>query len=174
MSGESTRLFFALNPDPSTRARLAQIQSELRLRGRPVAVKNLHMTLAFLGTVHSSRIPTLHKIAAAMVFPDFELVLDIADRFDKAGIGWLGCARVAPALSGFQLALVQQLQDAGFKTENREWTPHITLYRNLRKPFETIGFDAVKWRPAGFCLMESRHQRSGMIYLPIGHWPEGI
>ena len=174
MSGESTRLFFALNPDPPTRVRLAQIQSELRLQGRPEAVNNLHMTLAFLGTVHSRRIPTLHEIAAAMVFPDTELVLDIAGRFKKAGIAWLGCTRVPPALSGFQLALIQQLQDAGIKTENRGWTPHITLYRNLRKPFETIGFDAVKWRPAGFCLMESRHQRSGMIYLPIGHWPEGI
>ena len=174
MSGESTRLFFALNPDPPTRARLAQIQSELRLQGRPVAVNNLHMTLAFLGTVHRSQISTLHKIAAAMVFPDIALVLDFAGCFEKAGIAWLGCTQMPPALPGFQLALVQQLQDQGFRTESRGWTPHITLYRNLRKPFETISVDAVNWRPADFCLMESRHERSGLIYRPTGHWPEGI
>ena len=171
---ESARLFFALNPGSSTRARLAQIQSGLQLQGRPVAVDNLHMTLVFLGTVQRSRITTLRDIAAAMALPEIELVLDLAGRFDKAGIAWLGCTRVPPALSGFQLALVQQLQDEGFKTENRGWTPHITLYRNLRKPFETISVDAVNWRPAGFCLMESRHERSGLIYQPIGHWPEGL
>ncbi len=172
MQAKFARLFFALYPGSSTRSRLADIQSALQLQARPVAVSNLHMTLVFLGTVQSSRIASLHDIAAAMAFPDCELVLDLAGRFEKARIAWLGCKQVPPELSGFQLALAQQLQEAGFKIQNRGWTPHFTLYRNLRKPFETISFDAVKWRPAGFCLMESRHETCGLMYRPIGRWPE--
>ena len=172
MRARSARLFFALNPGSSTRSRLAEIQSALKLQARPVAVSNLHMTLVFLGTVQSKRMNMLHDIAAAMTFPDCELLLDLTGRFEKARIAWLGCTRLPPALSGFQRALAKQLQDAGFRFQNRNWTPHITLYRNLRKPFETISFDAVKWRPAGFCLMESRHERCGLIYQSIGRWPE--
>ena len=174
MQANFARLFFALSPGSSTRSRLAQIQSALHLQARPVPVSNLHITLVFLGTVHSNRIALLHDIAAGMAFPNCELVLDLAGRFEKARIAWLGCTQVPRALSEFQLALEQQLQAAGFRTQSRVWTPHVTLYRNLRMTFETISFDALKWRPEGFCLMESRHAQSGLIYQPIGRWPEEI
>ena len=136
-----------------------------------MSVANIHMTLVFLGDVRVERISCLQEIAAGLSFPEFEIVLDITGRFQKAAVGWLGCSLVPDILTGFQAILIQQLQTAGFEPDTRAWTPHITLYRNLRKPFETIEFEALKWKPRGFCLMQSGHDSSGLIYQSIGRWP---
>jgi 2'-5' RNA ligase len=164
-------LFFALIPDPQTRAGIAKFQSELMPAARPVPVRNIHMTLVFLGNVRTERIPDLQTVASGLDFPGIELVLDRVGRFRRTAIGWLGCSLVPDALVRFQAALAHRLQTAAFGIGKGDWTPHITLYRDLRKPFEIMEFEALKWKPRNFSLMHSKHDRTGLNYHHVGHWP---
>ena len=67
-SEATQRLFFALWPDAAARAVLAAAVTEpVRLSGgRAVAESNLHVTLAFLGSVAQPRVRELRQIASAV------------------------------------------------------------------------------------------------------------
>ena len=171
MNKASARLFFALWPDAEIRRQLIDLQSRLAARGRRVPARRLHMTLAFLGQVRLAQLPELRRIAAGLALPPEPLVLDRLGWFEKAGAGWLGCSAVAPAWAAFARDLNAELQAAGFRHEDRPWQPHVTLYRDLRKPFEMIRFEAVQWTAESFCLVLSEHHKLGLGYTRIGTWP---
>jgi 2'-5' RNA ligase len=167
----SARLFFALWPDAKIRRELIVLQSRLAAQGRRVPARRLHITLAFLGQVRLAQLPLLRRIAARLALPAEPMLLDRLGWFEKAGAGWLGCSAVAPAWTGFARGLNVDLQAAGFRHEDRPWQPHVTLYRDLRKPFEKIRFEAVQWTAESFCLVLSPHHLMGLGYTRIGSWP---
>lgn len=171
MGSESKRLFFALDPDSDTRARLVRLQTSLNLAGRRVPAANIHMTLAFLGNVPVSRLDDLCSLAAKLDFPLCEMTLDIAGSFRKSRVGWLGCSHPMPELEAFQDTLVNALSEGGFAPDARAWKPHVTLYRDLRKPVGTMPVKPVRWRLTEFCLMHSGQCPKGVLYTPIGRWP---
>lgn len=171
MGGKSQRLFFALDPDPGVRERFISLQTSLNVPARRVPPANLHMTLAFLGDVPVSALQNLCGLAANIKFSACEIQIDCAGAFPKSRVGWLGCTRPPASLTDFQARLADALIDGGFKPDNRSWKPHVTLYRDLRKPFETIPIDPVRWKPKSFCLMHSGQCRKGVIYTIVGRWP---
>jgi 2'-5' RNA ligase len=63
-AGLTRRLFFALWPDEGQRSELehAAAKAVRRCGGRPVPPSNLHVTLAFLGSVATAQIPELQRI----------------------------------------------------------------------------------------------------------------
>jgi 2'-5' RNA ligase len=171
LGAESQRLFFALDPDPETRNRLVRAQRSLDLSGRRVPAANIHMTLAFLGNVPVSQLGDLCALAADLDFPPGEITLDRAGSFRKSRVGWLGCSEPPRGLETFQGMLVNALSDNGFHPDARAWKPHVTLYRDLRKPFDTIPVKPVRWRLSEFCLMHSGQCPKGVLYTAIGRWP---
>jgi 2'-5' RNA ligase len=171
LSKASVRLFFALWPDAAIRRQLIELQSRLPAQGRRVPPRRLHLTLAFLGEVRLAQLPQLRRIAARFTLPTEPLLLDRLGWFERAGVGWLGCCAVAPAWASFAGDLMSELDAAGFRHEDRPWQPHVTLYRDLRKPFEMIRFEAVQWTAESFCLVLSQHHFMGLGYTRIGTWP---
>ena len=141
--------------------------------GRAIDPAAFHITLAFLGNVPVDDIPRLLKLADRMAFPACSLTLDVSGRFKRARVGWLGCTEVPGLLLEFQALLVSRLGAGGFETDSRHWKPHITLYRNLRKPCANIDIEAVRWELEGFCLMQSLQDRNGVSYRSIGRWKTG-
>jgi 2'-5' RNA ligase len=79
-----SRLFFALWPEDTQREMLAHAVHEVvrASGGRPVPTHNLHITLAFLGSVPDGRIPELSSMARAVAAGFPRGVLPIAVRFD--------------------------------------------------------------------------------------------
>lgn len=171
MSQAEPRLFFALWPGPAERARLVELQTRLAAPGRRIAAERLHLTLVFLGEVDRARLDTLASLAARFCLPTEALVLDRLGWFKQAGSGWLGCNQAPAVWTGLVRTLSERLIEAGFRVDGRDWVPHVTLYRNLRKAFDMITVEAVHWTPEALCLVRSERLQSGPKYTVLGRWP---
>jgi len=130
--------------------------------GRPVRTENLHVTLAFLGSVPESRVPELAGIGrqAAGPWPSLPCSLDLAfDHLEHWRAAQLLCALPAkppPAIS----ALARRLQDAlakgGFAPDLKPFRPHVTVARKVLRPGPLTGMPPVQWRFIELALIESR------------------
>jgi len=87
------RLFVALWPDAKVCRELTILQARPEMRaagGRTVPVKNVHMTLRFLGDVDASQQAALEARLAEFVFEPVTLTLDRVGYWPRSGILWLG------------------------------------------------------------------------------------
>src|SRR6266478_6212584 len=100
MPDTTLRLFFALWPDPATRAAIAALARDVgrETDGRAVAADNVHLTLIFLGEQPAEIVPQLCASGAAIEFSAFRLALDEVDCWRKTGIAWLGASETPAAL----------------------------------------------------------------------------
>jgi 2'-5' RNA ligase len=124
------RLFFALWPGEAERAALVRMQREiLRPGGRPTDPEDLHLTLAFLGSVPPERRACCEAAADGILALPFDLSLTQVGYWPRPQILW--CGTLAPPAP--LLALVRDLTDAlrpcGFPGERRPYAAHITLAR---------------------------------------------
>jgi len=174
------RLFFALWPDEALRETLAEAAGPLRAAcdGRPVPKSNYHLTLAFLGGVEASRLDGIRDAAAGVAAgfaagfgtPGFELVLDTAGHWRRAGVAWLGARRppeAAEQLAGF---LWQALEPLGFAAEQRPFRPHLTVLRGCRRCVEVGPVAPVAWPVRDFVLVRSETRPEGARYEIVGRW----
>lgn len=135
MSGETLRLFFALNMDRSTRREIVRLQTRVwgeDTRGltRP---ENLHLTLAFLGNTDSARLEELGQVIDRLDVVALSLRFDRIGVFHQPGgdIWWLGMGE-NHELQRLQAQLTKELGKAAFPVEERKFIPHLTLARKVR------------------------------------------
>lgn len=175
------RAFVALPLPESVRSALTVTQFLLPLP-RPVPGQNLHVTLAFLGSLSE---PDLGEVDAALVrLRAAPLTLSIA------GLGAFGGdkprnvhARLAPApaLDHLQARIAQAVRTAGVPLEARRFVPHVTLGRlapgqvgaaELAKAMGEIG--AVTSPPftvGTFALYRSLLRPDGAVYDILAEYP---
>jgi 2'-5' RNA ligase len=177
-SEATQRLFFALWPDAAARAALAAAVTEpVRLSGgRAVAEPNLHVTLAFLGSVAQPRVRELRQIAsavAAVCSDEQPLTL----RFDALA-HWprpqLLCltAHTAPArLRALALALRDAAAAAGFTPDLKPFHAHVTVARKVVTCPSLSILAPLEWRFDGFALIDSRTEERGPVYSVVESWP---
>ncbi len=86
------RLFFALWPDEGVRAQLAHWARELHAvcGGRPMRAENLHVTLAFLGSVEDGRVAEVERVAGEVAPRVVSLILDQPGYWKHNRIAWAG------------------------------------------------------------------------------------
>src|SRR5258706_4696399 len=96
-------MFFALWPDDAVRAQLAHWSRELHAAcgGRPTRVENLHLTLAFLGSVEDARGAEVERAANEVVARVATLVLDQPDYWRHNRIAWAGASAVPAEIETF-------------------------------------------------------------------------
>jgi 2'-5' RNA ligase len=167
---DQARLFFALDPPPRVRQQVVAQRTRLAWRGRAVPDQNLHITLVFIGNVPRARLAELLSMAASMAFPRTHLLLDHAGHFSRSGVGWLGCSELPEDLGVFRQTLVESLASLQLGHDKRRWKPHLTLYRDLRKPSVRIDIEPIEWPLQAFVLMESVNNKNGLIYRSLGRW----
>ena len=173
MTGQNTqRLFFALWPDDEVRVRLRRAASVLEgVRGRRVAVGNLHITLVFLGNVSAEGRACAESAAAAVRGTAFTLVLDRIGAFPRARVVWLGPSRVPDVLGELASSLNARVAACGLDLDRRPYHPHLTLLRKVsRPPAPTQLEEPVPWPVREFALIESRNTAQGVEYHPVGTW----
>ena len=132
------RLFVAINLNEATRSALASLQEELResaIRGRFSTRENLHLTLAFLGECDSIQTAAACAAMDAQSFAPFSLEINRLGCFRREGgeIWWAGAVASEPLLA-LQQDLAKSLRAAGFRLEERQFRPHITLAREVVAP----------------------------------------
>ena len=156
MNGDArSRLFIALWPDPQVRHVLRTWRDawEWPRGSTPVKNERLHMTLHFLGSVSSARIPELRE-ALAVPFEPFEL------EFGQAKLWPHGIAVLEPNAAPGQLVQLHAdlggaLQRLDMPVEERAFKPHVTMARRAVKALAPEGGPALKWMVDGYALMES-------------------
>lgn len=165
------RLFFALWPSEVVRAALAALAAEAGRQGGGKAVRpeNLHLTLAFIGSVRRTERDFLIKLAGELPRQRFALSLDRIGYWRNSGIVWLGCREMPPPLQHLGEQLMLALARNGYGNQRRKFSPHLTLVRRaIRRP--RIQFDPVQWPVSGFCLVKSELSSSGSTYTIAAHW----
>jgi len=133
--------------------------------GRPVPATNLHVTLAFLGSVLERRLGELAAIAAgAATGGPFEIAFDHLEHWRAAQ---LLCALPAEAPAPI-MELVGGLQDglaaSGFAPDLRPFRPHVTVVRKVPRPGRIEQIHPVEWSFTELALVESRTLATGALY----------
>lgn len=166
------RLFFALWPDEALRAALAAITADLAAEcgGRATARANLHVTLAFLGSVPRERVAAFETMAAALPREPFELQLDTLGYWRRSGIVWAGAARVPAALLRLAADMKHGLQALGWPVDERPFAAHATLVREARRGPANPALALPPWSVSDFVLVSSTQHAGGVHYAPLGRW----
>ena len=177
------RLFFALWPSPTRRQALAAATARAvtQVDGRAVPPANLHVTLAFLGTVPADRLPELILAGGQGSYRAVDLIFDRLEYWPKPKV----VVAMASTLPGAGVELVdrlwQRLEPLGFARDQRPWRPHMTLVRKVRRPPpdglrpDTLPAGSARDpAPWGLALVESVTDPDGARYRPLAEWPPGF
>ncbi len=166
------RLFFALWPDDEVRAQLERWSRELHALcgGRATPTENLHVTLAFLGSVEEARVAEVDRAAGEVTLRTVSLVLDQAGYWKHNRIAWAGASVVPPELE----ALVSELRGALLKSQIRfdakSFASHVTLLRDAREPRGMPALEPIRWKLDGFALVRSVTLPRGSRYEVLKSW----
>jgi 2'-5' RNA ligase len=164
-------LFFALSPPPPERRRLSaaaeRVTAAQRAPGRPVAMAQLHLTLAFLGEFDDDEPIARARAAGERVHAaPFSFRIDQADSF---GPTWfLSSAEPAPELAALQAQLAAELAKEGFVPEARPFHAHVTFQRKAEHALPPTRVAPIRWLVEGFSLFDSIP--SERRYLQLASW----
>jgi RNA 2',3'-cyclic 3'-phosphodiesterase len=166
------RLFFALWPDEPVRDALGRSAAPLlaACRGRRVAKRNYHLTLAFLGGVAAERLDELRAAAAAVRADPFELRMDCHGHWPGPRVVWLGCGRAPAAADELTQALWAVLEPLGFRRDPRPFRPHLTVLRGCRDCDWPGPVEPVVWPVRDFALVRSETLPAGPVYHLVDRW----
>jgi 2'-5' RNA ligase len=164
------RLFIAITFSEEVKRQLAAYArdlSALATRAKPTRQENYHLTLAFLGDALTEA--EACTALAALGGAPFKLYSDKPGHFRRGGgdIHWLGLKK-SPELTVLYAGLAAALAAVGFAVENRPYSPHITLAR------EVHGLSGELPPPPRFIvpvssltLMNSQHLGGVLTYTPL-------
>lgn len=168
------RLFFALMPEAGPLAALRRTVGALPSPpgGRPVAADRLHLTLLYLGMMPAARLPCIRAAAGKVRAAPFTVGLERLGYWRHAGVLWLGPSS-CPPLAGLHTSLRAEVAAACPEVilEAREFRPHVTLMRGVRRPPRAPHALKVPlvWPVAQFVLVAS----GDAGYRVLGRWPLG-
>ena len=138
-TSKMARLFIGVRVE--TTRPLSKALDELGVMGRavkPVAEKNLHVTLKFLGENDLDLVPeisrVMQQVAATKPESDIRLVgLGAFPHAQRPSVIWAGMQN-AETLIEVAAGLDKQLRPLGFGRDKKAFQPHLTLARVRSKP----------------------------------------
>ena len=171
------RLFFALWPDEPQRRALehAAAKAVRHSGGRPVPLSNLHVTLAFLGSVAAALLPELQRLAreqAAALAQDAPATVTFT-RLAHWKEAQILCvlAEEAPGARALAVALQGATAALGLSPDRKPFQPHVTLARKVLRASAMPRLRPVVWHFDAFALIDSRTEPSGPLYSVIDSYP---
>ena len=172
-SPATKRLFFALWPAPELQQLLHGLAMDALLAGdgRRTPSANIHLTLAFLGSVTPPVQDCLERAADGIRGEHFCLVLDSLDCVQRRGIAWIGAERASRGLLALMKQLNESLRDCGYAPDSRPFYAHLTLARHVRRCPRFSQPAPIEWAVRDFVLVESRLGPGGADYEILRRWP---
>ena len=166
---EVERLFLALLPDISMRAKLDKLIYKLPLDDgcRKMPIGGVHVTLVFIGGFPvSQRAALCHKLSTVCA-GSFELVFDRISFRQRQKMLWLE-SKVPDVLYELVDRLKLIVADFGVAVDDRMFHSHMTLVKKLRRfPREKLEFDPLVWKVKDFTLLCSKTLPTGAEYTPL-------
>ena len=131
------RCFIAISLPEELKAKISGIQEKLKAAGADVSwtrPEGMHLTLKFFGEIEDKRIPKIEKALDAVVngIPTFTLSVSGMGTFPdmrRPRVIWIGLKEDGGNLLRLQKGVEEDLKKTGFPSEDRRFTPHITLGR---------------------------------------------
>ena len=166
------RLFFALWPDDSTRARLADWTQAIHRAsgGRAMRSENVHLTLAFLGSTDAALRPSIVAAASRAAPRRFTLRIDEPGYWRHNQIAWAGVHEVPPELTALVGDLRAALLGASVPFDVKPFVAHITLVRKARPGFKLPELGPIDWPVRDFVLVRSVTGPDGSTYEVVQRW----
>ena len=164
------RLFIAIEFSEEILQALTKLQTEWEIsgvRGNFTPVRNLHLTLAFIGEYGNPN--AVLEAMNSVSFAPFSINLDGIGTFRD--IFWAGISENV-ALSNYVRRLRRALAEHDIPYDRKKFSPHITLVR--RAEFNGSMEELLQNPPDGamevksVLLMSSTRGKSGMIYTAVG------
>ncbi len=135
--------------------------------------ENYHITLSFFGEVTNGAVRDLHDALDSVSVYPFSLRLEGVGQFGKSRPHsvWAG-VRPSPQLGNLQAIQDRLARRAGIPTENRKYTPHVTIARVRGARPEDVeryvadhsGYRSAEFPVPRFVLLSSRPSRGGGPY----------
>ena len=138
--------------------------------GRRVVPENIHLTLAFLGSVDSSFRECAEQAATAIRAAPFTLMLERMGHWPKSGILWVGPSRTPQPLLDLVKNLNTGLAGCGYEAEKRPYAAHLTLARKVRLRRDIHSIESRAWEINQFHLVQSHTHADGARYEIIRSW----
>lgn len=151
-----------------------------------VAAENVHLTLKFLGDVPLSKLDQVKEAAqkAAVGTVDFSLTAEGLGCFPtprRPKVIWVGVNGEKNHLAALRDRIESHIAPLGYPTEDRPFSPHLTLGRVKATDGRTLGLigDLVKrtqvgkianWVCSGISVMQSTLKPTGAVYTPLAHF----
>jgi len=166
-----SRLFFALWPDEAARAGLTEWSRELRRAcgGRALRPEDLHLTLAFLGSVEPGRVEAIERAASEARPRAATLILDRPGFWKHNRIVWAGAASVPPEIESLVAELRDALKRSAIAFDAKPFVSHVTLLRDARDAGALPALAPIRWEIEGFVLAGSS-PRAGGRYEILRAW----
>jgi len=184
------RCFIAIDIPEDIRADLVDLQKEIagRVDIRKGDVKwvepeGMHLTLKFLGEVPDNQVAEVCNVVkdVAAQHPAFDFDVKEVGSFggQSARVLWVGAGLHSPELLRLQEDLEEQLEQAGWPKEGRQFSAHLTLCRiRNSKAGEKLGqltsrykdFDLGTVRGDALCVYESQLRPEGPSYTRLGNY----
>ncbi len=167
------RTFFALAPSGETRITLARLAGGLaqRTKGRATEPASIHLTLAFVGDVDGNGLDALQDIGEALPREGFDLVLDATGGFARPRVAWVAPSLIPAALSRLQSELALALAAGGFRLEERNFAPHLTVARKCEEVPSREGILPIPWRIDAVRLWATAPRLGPRRYEELAVWP---
>jgi 2'-5' RNA ligase len=160
------RTFIAIELNQQLRSALRNVQDKLKERTPPGSVKwvapdGIHLTLKFLGDTPVSRIPDIEAAlkAACIPFQPFEFSVEgrgCFPNFRRPRVVWVAVREKGQTLARLQVAVERTVAPLGWPTEDRAFSPHLTLGRVAK------GADSRTVAAVGQAVEESVVERLGL------------
>ena len=175
------RLFIAITLPNRLKNRIGEAQQSIQEQvrsGRFTDRDNLHLTLHFLGQIQEGKVPDIKKAMDQVAIPyePFHLHAHDLGHFTKRNrkIIYLGVDGALEVLQSIYQKMSEALLSMDIPVEDRPYTPHITLARQVRAD-AGLAVDAVKDRfvVSGITLMHSTRVDDRLCYIPIHRSPFG-
>jgi 2'-5' RNA ligase len=159
-------------PGEGVRAQLAAWSRKLHglCGGRTPQARDLHLTLAFLGSVTPERVEPIACAGAAVALRRATLMLDRPGYWEHNRIVWAGASSVPLELDELVAELRAALTKSAIAFDTKPFVSHVTLLRDARPPAELPALEPIRWEVDGFVLAGPAIRPGGARYETLRAW----
>lgn len=148
MTGEILRTFIAIELEEPLRIAIARVQGKFKRQAPPGSVKwvapeGIHLTLKFLGDTPASRVGEIEAAlrAACAASAPFEFSVEGRGCFPntrRPRVVWVAVRDKGQMLARLHAAVERHVAPLGWPTEDRGFSPHLTLGRVAKGVSPTV------------------------------------
>ena len=158
-------------PDENTRQSINNISNQISNKSiRLVKPGNYHVTLEFIGNVSTSIQQQLISNAEYLQAKPFSIRFTQSSYWKKPSIICLRTDSIPKQLLKLAAEIKTVSRKLGLKTEERSYTPHITIARKVKQDITLSDPFCINWHANSFVLVESVSTEDGVEYRVLKEW----